>query len=118
MHRLLEGRSPAFAYSTDGAEMGKPMVAEGLGVTVLPEFSVVGDPLERQGAIACRPLAGDRARVLLMLRRRRSEAVPPAARALHDTFVRQTRRLGGDIGRARGTEGAGRGKPPPPDLYT
>lgn len=116
VHRLLEGRSPAFAYSTDGAEMGKLMVAEGLGVTVLPEFSVVGDPLERQGAIVCRPLAGDRARVLLMLRRRRSEAVPLAARALHDTFVRRARRLGGGIGRAHGAEGDGaaRGGSPAP----
>ncbi|MGW6080623.1 LysR family transcriptional regulator, partial [Streptomyces sp. NPDC055186] len=105
VHRLLEGRSPAFAYSTDGAEMGRLMVAEGLGVTVLPEFSVVGDPLERQGAIVCRPLADDRGRVLLVLRRRRPEATPPAARALHDAFVRQARRLGGGgAGRARGTE--------------
>ncbi|WP_457456500.1 LysR family transcriptional regulator [Streptomyces sp. TE5632] len=116
VHRLLEGRSPTFAYSTDGAEMGKLMVAEGLGVTVLPEFSVVGDPLERQGAIVCRPLADDRGRVLLMLRRRRSEAAPLAARALHDAFVRQARRLGGGIGRARGAEGdgAGRGGHPAP----
>jgi DNA-binding transcriptional LysR family regulator len=43
-HRLLDGRSPSFSYSTDGAEMSKLMVAEGLGVTVLPDFSVVGDP--------------------------------------------------------------------------
>jgi hypothetical protein len=26
------------------------MVAEGLGVTVLPDFSVIGDPLELRGA--------------------------------------------------------------------
>ncbi|WP_176954907.1 LysR family transcriptional regulator [Streptomyces prasinopilosus] len=105
VHRLLEGRSPAFAYSTDGAEMGKLMVAEGLGLTVLPEFSVVGDPLERQGAIVCRPLAGERARVLLVLRRRRARAVPPAVRALHDTFVRRARRLGGGTGPAGGEDG-------------
>jgi DNA-binding transcriptional LysR family regulator len=29
VHRLLDGRGPSFAYSTDGAEMGKLMVAEG-----------------------------------------------------------------------------------------
>ena len=45
------------SYSTDGAEMGKLMVAEGLGVTLLPEFSVLGDPLQRGGFITCRPLA-------------------------------------------------------------
>ncbi|MGC3000218.1 LysR family transcriptional regulator [Streptomyces sp. G35A] len=78
-HRLLDGRSPAFACSTDGAQMGEPMVAEGLGVTVLPDFGAVGDPLERQGALVCRPVAGGRARVLLVLLRRRSASVPVAA---------------------------------------
>ncbi|MFD4872258.1 LysR family transcriptional regulator [Streptomyces sp. NPDC058420] len=93
VHRLLDGRGPAFAYSTDGAEMGKLMVAEGLGVTVLPDFSVVGDPLERLGAITFRPIAGDTARVLLMLRRRRAESVPQAAGDLHEAFVRRAREL-------------------------
>ncbi|WP_307825172.1 LysR substrate-binding domain-containing protein [Streptomyces sp. M2CJ-2] len=46
-HRLPEGRSPAFAHSTDGAETGKPMATEGLGTTALPEFGAAGDPLER-----------------------------------------------------------------------
>ncbi|WP_344606639.1 LysR family transcriptional regulator [Streptomyces glaucus] len=93
VHRLLDGRLPSFAYSTDGAEMGKLMVAEGLGATVLPDFSVVGDPLERCGAITYRPLAGDTPRILLMLRRRRAESVPRAARDLHEVFVRRARRL-------------------------
>ncbi|MGW2824718.1 LysR family transcriptional regulator [Streptomyces sp. NPDC001443] len=97
VHRLLTGRSPAISYSTDGAEMGKLMVAEGLGVTVLPDFSVLGDPLERSGAIVCRPLAGDSARVLLMLQRRRAESVPRAARELHETFVRRARELMGAV---------------------
>ncbi|MFF3737023.1 LysR family transcriptional regulator [Streptomyces sp. NPDC002566] len=93
VHRLLGGRAPAFAYSTDGAEMGKLMVAEGLGATVLPDFSVVGDPLERRGAIVCRPIRGEDTRVLLMLRRRRAHSVPQAARDLHEVFVRTARGL-------------------------
>ncbi|GGM07803.1 transcriptional regulator [Streptomyces fumigatiscleroticus] len=93
VHRLLDGRVPSFAYSTDGAEMGKLMVAEGLGVTVLPDFSVAGDPLARCGVITHRPLAGDTTQVLLMLRRRRAESVPRAARELHEAFVRAARRL-------------------------
>lgn len=40
------------------------MVAEGLGATVLPDFSVIGDPLERRGTITVRPLAGDATDVL------------------------------------------------------
>ena len=59
LHRLLGDDVPAFSYSTDGAEMGKLMVAEGLGVTVLPDFSVIGDPLEACGMITWRPIADD-----------------------------------------------------------
>lgn len=93
VHRLLAGRTPAFSYSTDGAEMGKLLVAEGLGATVLPDFSVVGDPLERSGTIVHRPLADRTTRVLLMLQRRRAESVPQAARELHAAFVRRAREL-------------------------
>ena len=47
-------------YSTDGAEMGKLMVADGLGVTILPDYSIDGDPIVRAGLMTHRPLAGDR----------------------------------------------------------
>ncbi|MEW1611983.1 MULTISPECIES: LysR family transcriptional regulator [unclassified Streptomyces] len=86
-HRLLKDRVPSFSYSADGAEMGKLMVAEGLGVTVLPDYSVVGDPLERTGAITCRPLEGDSTTVLLVVQRSRSGSAPRAARDLHRIFV-------------------------------
>ncbi|WP_286247667.1 LysR family transcriptional regulator [Streptomyces graminofaciens] len=92
-HRLLRGRSPDFSFSTDGAEMGKLMVAEGLGATLLPDFSVIGDPLERRGAITYRPISDDSTEVLLMLQRRKAESVPRAARDLHETFVRRARAL-------------------------
>ncbi|MEU8691305.1 LysR family transcriptional regulator [Streptomyces sp. NPDC048665] len=93
VHRLLSGRVPAFSYSTDGAEMGKLMVAEGLGATVLPDFSVAGDPLERSGVLTSRPLSDDTTRVLLTLQRRRAESVPQAAHDLHAAFVRRAREL-------------------------
>jgi DNA-binding transcriptional LysR family regulator len=88
VHRLLEGRGPTFSYSTDGAEMGKLMVAEGLGTTVLPDFSVRGDPLERSGLITYRPLETDDTTVLLVLQRPLSGPIPTAARALHEIFVK------------------------------
>jgi DNA-binding transcriptional LysR family regulator len=97
VHRFLEGHEPAFSYSTDGAEMGKLMVAEGLGATVLPDFSVIGDPLERLGAITYRPLAEDSTQVRLMLQRRRAESVPRAAHDLHEVFVRRAEALGGAL---------------------
>ncbi|NEA63462.1 LysR family transcriptional regulator [Streptomyces sp. SID12488] len=98
LHRLLDGHGAAFAYSTDGAEMGKLMVAEGLGATVLPDFSVIGDPLERRGILTYRPIAeDDTTRVMLTLQRRRAESVPLAARDLHEVFVRRARELGGTL---------------------
>jgi DNA-binding transcriptional LysR family regulator len=88
LHRLLGERTPRVAYSTDGAEMGKLMVAEGLGVTLLPEFSVLGDPLERGGLITCRPLDEDPdATIELVLRRRRSTAWGRSAREMHRLFL-------------------------------
>lgn len=93
VHRLLAGRTPSFSYSTDGAEMGKLMVAEGLGITVLPDFSVVGDPLERGGTLVWRPLQPRGVDVLLVIQRRRSGSLPQAARTLHQLFIRQARRV-------------------------
>jgi len=86
VHRLLRGQSPAVSYTTDGAEMGKLMVAEGLGAAVLPDFSVVGDPLVRGGQITWRPLHDD-TEIQLVLQRRRSGTHPMAARDLHRLFV-------------------------------
>jgi DNA-binding transcriptional LysR family regulator len=90
--RLLDGREPHFSYSADGAEMGKLMVAAGLGIAVLPDYSVVGDPLERSGEITHRPLSDDGTGVLLVLQRRRSAAAHNAISDLHDLFVAEARR--------------------------
>jgi DNA-binding transcriptional LysR family regulator len=89
LHRLLEGEVPVFSYSADGAEMGKLMVAEGLGLTVLPDFSVIGDPLETRGVITWRPLAGETTSVRLVVQRLRSGSPPRAARDLHRIFVQR-----------------------------
>ncbi|HEY5332638.1 MAG TPA: substrate-binding domain-containing protein, partial [Solirubrobacterales bacterium] len=90
--RLLDGREPTFPYSADGAEMGKLMVAAGLGIAILPDYSVVGDPLERSGEITHRPLADDGTGVLLVLQRRRSAPANNAISDLHDLFVAEARR--------------------------
>jgi DNA-binding transcriptional LysR family regulator len=87
LNRLLGGEKPAFSYSADGAEMGKLMVAAGLGVTVLPSYSVFGDPLEQRGAITARKLADDDTGVRLVMQRRRSSSPPRATRDLHKLFT-------------------------------
>lgn len=87
LHRLLHGRHPAFSYSADGAEMGKVLVAEGVGLTVLPDFSVRGDPLERRGAITWRPIADDHTEVSLVIQRARSRSPARPVRDMHRIFV-------------------------------
>jgi DNA-binding transcriptional LysR family regulator len=87
-HRLGAALPPVPAYAADTAESAKQLVAEGLGVTVLPDFGVVGDPLERHGALTWRPLAGAAVpAVHLMLWRSRTRVAPPAARELHDALA-------------------------------
>ena len=92
-HRLFGAHMPAGHHSTDGAEMGKVMVAEGLGVTVLPDYSVVGDPMERAGLITSRPIAGDQTEVRLVLRHRSLDRVPAQVRDLRAALVELAREL-------------------------
>jgi len=89
LSRLLGGEKPSFSYSADGAEMGKLMVAAGLGVTVLPSYSVFGDPLEQRGAITARKLADDAVGVRLVVQRRRSGTPTRATRDLHRLFTEE-----------------------------
>jgi DNA-binding transcriptional LysR family regulator len=91
VHRLMQGQVPGFSYSTDGAEMGKLMVAEGLGITVLPDFSVIGDQLEQRGIITWRPIADDDTQVELVIHRLRSLRATRAVRDLHQIFVERAR---------------------------
>jgi len=91
VHRLFGSEMPRTCYSTDGAEMGKIMVAEGLGLTVLPDYSVIGDPLERAGLITHRPIAGDDTPVTLVLRQRRLDHVPQPVRELATGLVTRAR---------------------------
>ena len=85
--RLFGATMPAACHSTDGAEMGKTLVAEGLGLTLLPDYSVEGDPLHRAGLITTRPVAGEDVGVTLVLRRRRETTAPRPVQALHDALV-------------------------------
>ena len=92
-HRLFGSDMPVTCHSTDGAEMGKVMVAEGLGVTVLPDYSVVGDPMERAGLITTRPIAGDHTEVRLVLRHRALDRAPAQVRDLRAILVELAQEL-------------------------
>jgi len=92
MHRYLEAllgdREPTFSCSTDGAEMGKLLVAEGLGAAVLPDYSVIDDPMERRNAITFREIE-DETEVLLVMQRRVGALPSAAVKDLHGIFVTQ-----------------------------
>lgn len=89
--RLFGDQPPPSCRSTDGAEMGKIMVSEGLGLTLLPDFSVAGDPLMRAGMITTRPVASDGTKVSLVLVERRGARAAEQVRALASTLVQQAR---------------------------
>jgi DNA-binding transcriptional LysR family regulator len=95
MHRLAQrlfgDAPPPETFSTDGAEMGKTLVATGTGPTILPDYSIVGDPLETAGVITARPLAEEVPPVMMLLVRRRFERVPPAIADFEETIVRLAR---------------------------
>ncbi|MFT4085512.1 MAG: LysR family transcriptional regulator [Nocardioides sp.] len=84
--RLFGADLPREWHSTDGAEMGKMMVAEGLGLTVLPDYSVEDDPLMRSGLVTTRPIAGDTTTVAMTLVRHRRARPTRAVRDLIGTL--------------------------------
>ena len=94
-HRLFGGEMPPVSCTTDGAELGKVMVAEGLGFTVLPDFSVTGDPLEQAGIITHRPIADSHGTVALVLCLPRSHHAPRAVRDLRGALLSRARDYGG-----------------------
>ncbi|WEV26685.1 LysR family transcriptional regulator [Streptomyces sp. 71268] len=89
VHRLLSGTPPSLSYAAEGAEMCKLMVAEGLGATVLPDYSVLDDPLVRGGAISHRPLADDTTELRVMIHRRHTHPAPKTEQDLHAILVRR-----------------------------
>ena len=93
LRRILGDAEPALSYSADGAEMGKLMVAAGLGAAVLPDYSVLDDPLEVRGEIAFRPIEDDDTAVTLVLQRRHSGSPAPAVSELHRLFASNADRL-------------------------
>jgi DNA-binding transcriptional LysR family regulator len=94
--RLFGDSWPRSCASTDGAEMGKAMVADGAGLTVLPRFSVDGDALHRCGVLTYRTIDGVDATVLLVLRARRAVRMPAQLRHLRDILLARAEEVSGD----------------------
>ena len=101
MHRLAQrlfgADQPARRHAADGAEMAKQMVAAGIGVAVLPDFSVAGDPLISAGLLAVLPLRDAEATVTMValhsMRAPGQGRLPESVRDLLGHLVRRARRL-------------------------
>ena len=80
-----------------GAEMAKQMVAAGIGVSVLPDFSVAGDPLLDAGLIAVVPLPEAEERVTMVALHAPAgpgrPGLPEGVAELLGHLVRRARRL-------------------------
>lgn len=85
--RLFGSRPPATTYYADGAEMAKSLVAKGVGPSVLPDYSITGDPLEEAGIITARPLSAPTPSVTMLLLRRDFERMPADIADFEDTVA-------------------------------
>lgn len=90
-HRLFGAAAPAEWHVTDGADMGKMMVADGMGVAILPDYSVYGDPMERAGVIVGRPIARNTTTVTMVAVHRRRQRPPAIVRDLLRHLVSSAR---------------------------
>lgn len=101
MHRLAQrlfgADQPARRHAADGAEMAKQMVAAGIGVSVLPDFSVAGDPLLDAGLITVVPLPEAEERVTMVALHAPAgpgrPGLPEGVAELLGHLVRRARRL-------------------------
>src|SRR5579875_609473 len=97
--RLFDAGAPAQWHFAGSADTAKRMVAAGVGVALLPDYCVYGDPLERSGAIVARPVVGDRTTVTMVAQQRRE----PDPQPLVDDMVEHLLRRAGEAGRSSAT---------------
>jgi len=90
-HRWFGAAMPPVSYTADGAELGKALVAQGIGFTLLPDFTVAGHPLQRSGQVTARPLAGAIPTVTLLACLREGVQPPTTVRSLHASLLHRAR---------------------------
>ncbi|GAA3530853.1 LysR family transcriptional regulator [Aeromicrobium flavum] len=96
MHRVAErvfGDAPPLRWHiADSADVSKQMVSSGLGVSLLPDFTLVDDPLETGGAVVLRPIDDEDTVIRMVMVRRRGVRPTPAAQALFDRLAHHAAR--------------------------
>jgi DNA-binding transcriptional LysR family regulator len=89
--RLFGDRPPRTTYLTDGSARGKLLVADRLGLTLLPDYSLVDDPLTTAGIVTHRPLSAEAATISLALLQRRTRRSPESVAELRRALVQRAR---------------------------
>lgn len=97
MHRVAQrvfGDSPPLKWHTaDSADVCKQMVSSGIGVSLMPDFTLANDPLEVSGALAFRPIVDEDTVIRMVILRRRSARPAASAQALFEHLKDHAARL-------------------------
>jgi len=91
LRTLLGERTGNVVYYTDNTESAKRMVAAGVGLTFLPEFSIVDDSYRGEGKITYIPLETDVPSLRLCTISRAGERLTRAAEAFRDMLATAAR---------------------------
>lgn len=83
-HRVFGDSPPLKWHTADSADVCRRMVASGLGVALMPDFTLVDEPLEAAGTVVARPLEDEDTVIRMVLLRRRGARPTPAAQALFE----------------------------------
>ncbi|MET0468393.1 MAG: LysR family transcriptional regulator [Aeromicrobium sp.] len=86
-HRVFGDSPPLKWHTADSADVCKQMVSSGIGVTLMPDFTLADDALESRGAIAFRPIDDEGTVIRLAILRRRGVRPTKAAQDLFDLLV-------------------------------
>lgn len=83
-HRVFGDSPPLKWHTADGADVAKQMVSSGLGVGLMPDFTLTEDPLVTAGTLALRPIDDETTVIRMVMLRRRGVRPTPAAQAFFD----------------------------------
>ena len=86
-HRVFADSPPPRWHTADSADACRRMVSSGLGVTLMPDFTVLDDPLEAAGTLVHRPIDDEDTVIRLVLLQRRGARATPAAESLFDHLL-------------------------------
>jgi DNA-binding transcriptional LysR family regulator len=95
IRRIFSDDLPRRWHTVDGADLGKHMVAAGLGVMVLPDFTLADDPTVRAGLVTMRPIEGTTPTIRLTLLQRRGGRPPAGLAMLTEALALRARQVSG-----------------------